>query len=132
MKSNNERITEKFIKKILKKLSKQRVAMILQPGNVYVIEYAVEDDNENVVCALYTCHMRGWIEPINAIPKQKLTEDGKLPNHNGQYLGKTYRLTDCGWNKINNIHIFIVGTFFIAILTLLFSVFAYFIKIFGK
>lgn len=34
------------IYRILRRLAKQRVRLVLQPGNVWVIEYAVPDDEE--------------------------------------------------------------------------------------
>jgi hypothetical protein len=64
---------ERSIRRILRKLARQRVAMVLQSGNVCVVEKAVEDTAE-MDAALKTCHMRGWVEPLeNAIPKGKLT-----------------------------------------------------------
>jgi hypothetical protein len=35
----------------------------VQPGNVWVVEKAVED-NEQTDAALKTAFMRGWVEPI--------------------------------------------------------------------
>jgi len=67
------------ILRTLKAVSRQRVALLLQPGNVWVIELAVPDD-ELTEANLRTCHLRGWVEPIeNAIAKGQLTENGNLP-----------------------------------------------------
>jgi hypothetical protein len=89
----------------LKALSKQRVGLILQPGNVWVIERAVPDD-EKTEANLRTCYLRGWVEPIeNAIPKGRLTVDGKLPEGSlFSNIGPLYRLTDSGWNAIHRTH----------------------------
>ena len=74
--------SEREIRRILKRLSQQRVALVLQPGNVWVIEDAIED-NEETDAALKTAYMRGWVAPIeNAVPKGKLTSDGALPSGN--------------------------------------------------
>lgn len=94
------------IYRTLKAVSKQRVALILQPGNMWVIERAIPDD-EVTEANLRTCHLRGWVEPIeNAIAKGNLTEDGRLPQGNvfNRY-GPLYRLTDSGWNAIHRAHV---------------------------
>jgi hypothetical protein len=99
-------IREWSIYRTLKALSKQRVALILQPGNVWVIERAILD-NEINEANLRTCHLRGWVEPIeNAIPQGKLNRDGSLPS--GKLFteyGPIYRLTDSGWNAIHRTHV---------------------------
>jgi hypothetical protein len=65
---------EHFIRSVLKKLSRQRVAVLLQPGDVWVIEKAVNVDDDDVKEALRTCHMRGWVEPLsNSVPRGALT-----------------------------------------------------------
>lgn len=96
---------EWIIRRILRRLSKQRVALVLQPGNVWVIEKAVED-NEESDAALKTCYMRGWVEPLeNSIPRGKLKEDGSLPDGNlYQSFGPVWKLTDSGWAAINRAH----------------------------
>ena len=64
---------ERFIRKVLRSISKQRVGTILQPGNVFGIEKCPAPE-PGLDEALRTCHIRGWVEPIsNAIPKGKLT-----------------------------------------------------------
>lgn len=71
--------SESDVRSTLKRLSRQRVALVLQPGNVWVIEDAVED-NERTDAALKTAYIRGWVAPIeNAVPKGKLAPDGALP-----------------------------------------------------
>jgi hypothetical protein len=93
------------IREVLRGLSRQRVALVLQPGNVWVIEKAVED-NEETDAALKTCHMRGWVEPLeNSVPKGKLKEDGSLPNGDlYDSTGPIWKLTDSGWAAINRAH----------------------------
>lgn len=97
---------EYSIYRTLKALAKQRVAMILQPGNVWVIEKAVPNNDETEE-NLRTCYLRGWVEPIEkAIPKGRLEKDGSLPK--GQIfenIGPIYRLTDSGWNAIHRTHV---------------------------
>jgi len=111
---------ERFIRKVLKSISKQRVALILQPGNVFVIEKAPVSE-PGLEEALRTCHMRGWIEPIcNAIPKGKLTKDCKLPDGDlFTEIGPYYRLTEAGWSVIRRTHLWVVTTCLIALATLI-------------
>jgi hypothetical protein len=92
---------ERVIRQTLRKLSRQRVALVLQPGNVWVIEKAVNATAETDT-ALKTCHMRGWVEPLeSAIPQGKLTPDGRLPaNLKFEGLGTLYKLTSAGWSVI--------------------------------
>jgi hypothetical protein len=87
----------------LRALARQRVAAVLQPGGILVVERATEETKENI----RTCQLRGWIEPIaDGVPKGRLTEDGRLPA--GQVFTErstVYRLTDSGWNAIHRSHV---------------------------
>jgi hypothetical protein len=75
---------------------------VLQPGNVWVIENAIEDDEQTDV-ALKTSYMRGWVEPIeNAVPKGRLNADGTLPGGNPfSGVGPLWRLTEGGWSVLH-------------------------------
>lgn len=97
---------EYSIYRTLKAISKQRVALILKPDNVWVIENSIPDSEEKEG-NLRTCHLRGWVEPIeNAIPKGKLALDGSLPTGNiFTEQAPLYRLTDSGWNAIHRTHV---------------------------
>jgi hypothetical protein len=107
---------ERFIRRTLKKLSRQRVVGVFQPGNVWVIEKSPVID-EKVETALKTCHLRGWVEPIfDAIPKGQLTKEGKLPDKLSG-VGPVYRLTEAGWNALNRIYGWIIATWLIAFVT---------------
>lgn len=98
--------SESEIRHTLKRLSGQRVALVLQPGNVWVIDNAVED-TEKTDAALKTAFMRGWVEPIqNGIPRGKLNPDGSLPTERPLFegTGPIWRLTDGGWAIVNRTH----------------------------
>ena len=97
--------TERQIRRVLRALARQRVAVVLQPGNVWGIEGAI-DHSEGVDTALKTCYMRGWVEPItNAIPRGQLTPDGRMPSGNlFTSSGPMYRVTEGGWAVINRSH----------------------------
>lgn len=93
--------------------------MVLQPGNVWVIERAVEDDDEDVDAALKSAYLRGWVEPIrNAVAKGKLLPGGKLPPGNPfQRVGALWRLTDAGWAVINRSQTWMLFAILIAVLS---------------
>lgn len=66
--------TERRIGRTLRRLSRQRVALILQPGDIWVVERAVSDDVETEA-HLKTCQLRRWIETVsNAGPRGRLTD----------------------------------------------------------
>lgn len=111
------------IRRALRRLSRQRVALVLQPGNVWVIENAVKSDDD-VDVALKTCYMRGWVEPLaNAVPRGDLTADGRLPEGNlFNRLAPFYRLTDSGWSVINRSHQLLLWSVLFALLAVLLAV----------
>ena len=111
------------IYRILRRLAKQRVGLVLQPGNIWVIEYAVPDDEESDAL-LKTCYMRGWVEPLeNSIPKGKLQPDGSLPEGPMfQSKGPVWKLTDSGWSAINRSHELAILALFVALIGVLISV----------
>jgi hypothetical protein len=115
--------SEREIRHILKRLSRQRVALVLQPGNVWVIEDAIED-NEETDAALKTAYMRGWVEPIeNAVPKGKLTSGGALPSGNPFLeVGPLWRLTEGGWAVVNQTHWWALFAIVISVLSFAVSV----------
>lgn len=105
---------ERQVRSTLRKLSRQRAVMVVH--GMWVIEKAVPDTDENQV-ALKTCHMRGWIEPLeNAIPKRKLTFDGNSPKISDATMQPMYRMTDSGWAVINRTHMLqLMGIFLAAV-----------------
>ncbi len=123
---------ERMIKATLARLAKQRVALILQPGNCRVIERAVsEEDDPCVATALRTAQLREWVAvEMNAVPTGKLAPDGSLPN--GTPItgsAPVYRLTEAGWAVINNTHTWVVATFVVASVTLLATVIGVFLSL---
>jgi hypothetical protein len=115
--------SEKFIRSTMKQIAGQQVALVLQPGNVWVIQKAVKDD-EDTDAALKTAYMRGWVEPLeHSLPKGKLTTEGKLPS--GEIftdVGPVWRLTESGWNVINRSHNLQLIAIVIAVLSFAISV----------
>lgn len=111
---------ERKILSYLRALAGQRVAMVLQPGNVWVIENAPKSDPDRETILL-TCQMRGWVEPMmEGVPHGQLTPQGELPS--GELFSSrqtVYRLTDCGWNVVNRQHQLNVLRMLIALVSVL-------------
>lgn len=116
-------LREREIRRTLRKLSLQRVALVLQPGSVWVIERAIPD-NAETDAALKTCYMRGWVEPLeNAVPTGKLAPDGTLPkNFKFAGSGPFYRLTSAGWSIIYRSYQLAQIAFLISVLSLVVSI----------
>jgi len=104
-------------------MSGQRVMSILQPGNIWVVEKSLHS-GEKTDAALRTCHMRGWVEPIeHAIPQGELTPDGRLPDGDVfQHVSPLYRLTEAGWQVVHRTKTWIMATFTVALATLVASI----------
>jgi hypothetical protein len=112
---------ERLIRKTLHQLARQRVALILQPGNAWVVENAVADNDEAVAAALRTCQLRGWAAvEVSAVPHGSLTPSGDLPRGPiADRISPIYRLTEAGWNVIHRSQAWVLATFAIAAATLL-------------
>jgi len=119
-------VREMRIRRTLRALSRQRVALVLKPGKVLVIERAVESTDEEIEASLRTCLIRGWVEVLeNALPNGRLTEDQRLPNPLFTDVSPLYRITDSGWSVIHRDRlwsvtavIFAAASFVIAVLAI--------------
>lgn len=91
--------------RLLRRLARQRVGMLLQPGNVWVLEYAVQD-TEEIRALLHTCQLRGWVEILHeSVPSAKINPDGSLPHDFPSAQSEhIWRLTDSGWAAIQRSH----------------------------
>jgi hypothetical protein len=95
---------ERSIRRNLRLLSRQRVRVILQPGNVWVIDKSPRWTAEREEAWL-TCYLRGWIEPLHsAVPTAELRDDLTLPDRM-QGTKTMYRITEAGWNVVHGAHI---------------------------
>jgi hypothetical protein len=96
---------ERAIRKALRGVARQRVAVYHQATDIWVIERALQRDSE-VEADLATCLMRGWIEPLREnMPTGDLTPGGRLPSGPMYNRVEThYRLTDGGWAALNRAH----------------------------
>jgi hypothetical protein len=115
--ASNSDNSEKLIRHTLRRLSEQRIALVLQPGNVWVIEKAVEDDNAEIDAALKSAYIRGWVEPIaNAVPTGALGPGGQLPTGDLR-ISPFWRLTDAGWAVVKRRHGWALFAILIALLS---------------
>lgn len=106
---------ERRIRKTLRAVSRQRVAIVLQPGGAWFIENGLPDSDDRDA-ALATCHMRGWVEVLRApVPCGRLGDDLDVEKAmNTARLGILYRLTEAGWAVIHRSQGWIVATFLVA------------------
>jgi hypothetical protein len=90
----NYPFSDRQLRKILKRVDKQRIGGILSVRRVnvrpvHIIEYALPDDEE-FVCGLLTCEFRGWVERFgDEIPRQNIPS--------GEVMwGESWRITQAG------------------------------------
>ncbi|MFN8411724.1 MAG: hypothetical protein U0Z26_05000 [Anaerolineales bacterium] len=106
--------------------------MILQPGDVWVIEYAVsEGESPDISAALRTCHLRGWIAlEINAVPQASIGDNGELLE-NTQGVAPIYRLTEAGWSVIHRSQAWVISTFIVATVSLIATIVSIYLTLSG-
>ena len=117
------RARERQIRVVLRTVASQRVAMILQPGGVWVVENHPGGDHDSEA-ALRTCNLRGWVEPIgDAIPKGEVDAKGNIRTPNDPYAehGPVYRITAAGWAELKRSHQWIVASWVVALASLVAS-----------
>lgn len=108
---------EYSIYRTLRRLARQRVAMVHQPGNHWVIEKAMPQTNENEA-NLQTCLMRGWVEILyESVPSWKLTDSLKISESIDQGNQHVYRLTEGGWNAIHRTHVLVILGLILAVIS---------------
>jgi hypothetical protein len=111
---------EHKIRKTLRHLSQQRVELVLQPGNAWLVIGPKNDEQTDL--ALKTAYLRGWVElVVNSIPYGELTSDGKLPTNESEWFYKhapVYKITEAGWAVINRTHMWTMVALFISLLAI--------------
>jgi hypothetical protein len=115
---------DRTIDRTLRKLAKQRVRLVLQPGDHWVIDCAIPEDADTNA-ALLTCQMRGWVEPLHqAVRSAQLTPDGALPqNMSFDKMQTIYRLTSAGWSVIHRSDLIATCALLIAAMSLALAIF---------
>jgi hypothetical protein len=115
---------DRAVDRALRGLAKQRVRLVLQPGDVWVIDSAIPDDG-GTHAALLTCYMRGWVEPLeHAVPSSQLSPSGALPQNPSTEKMKTfYRLTSAGWSAIHRSDLIATCALLISTMSLALAIF---------
>jgi hypothetical protein len=116
---------ERTVRRTLRKLAKQRIRMVLQPGNNWVIDCAIAHDGDTQA-ALLTCQMRGWVEPLHhAVPSAQLSPSGALPpNFSYDKTETFYRLTSAGWSVIHRSDLIATCALLISLMSFALAIFA--------
>ena len=110
---------ERDVRRTLRAIARQRVALVLQPGNVIVVEHSPPNE-EWFDLAVRTCHIRGWVDVLHdSIPSGTVRIEGNRTLLPDVMKPKTiYRLTEGGWAVIHRSHAWIIATFVISMLSL--------------
>lgn len=110
---------ERDVKRALRAVARQRVALVLQPGNVPVVECS-PPDAEWFDVGVRTCHIRGWVEVLHdSLPTGVVHTVGGTPRIPTEWKPKThYRLTEGGWTVLRRGHGWVIATFIISLLSL--------------
>ncbi len=114
---------ERQIRRALRAISRQRVALVLQPGNVQVVELSPPNE-EWFEVGVRTCLIRGWVEVLHEnLPTGAVRMEGTTPQPSSQMTPKThYRLTEGGWAVLNRSHGWVQATFLVSSLGLVAAV----------
>jgi len=109
--------------RLLKKIARQRVTMILQPGNVPVIERAVDHD-EVTKTLILTAQIRGWVEILHeSMPTGQIDAKGEInPSQPFQSREDYWKLTDSGWAAIPRRHQLSLLSIAVALLGVYFAI----------
>jgi hypothetical protein len=123
---------ERQIRRALRAVSRQRVALVLQPGNVPVIECSPPHDQEWFDTGIRTCLIRGWVEVLHDdMPTGKLNFSGSNPQLRPNMMPQThYRLTEGGWAVLNRSHGWVIATFVVSIIGLLVGIASLFVSLY--
>ena len=115
---------ERTVGRTLRKLAKQRIRMVLEPGNYWVIDRAITHDDDTQA-ALLICQMRGWVEPLqHAVPSAQLSPSGGLPPNFGFDKVQTlYRLTSAGWSVLHRSDLIATCALLISAMSLALAIF---------
>lgn len=113
-------IRERQVRRALKAVARQRVAIVLQPGNVQVIERGTPDE-EWFELGVLTCHIRGWVEVLHEnLPTGAVRFQGSDPKLPSEMRAKNhYKLTEGGWAVLNRSHAWVLAIFMVSVVGLI-------------
>jgi hypothetical protein len=106
---------ERHICRALRAIARQRVALVLQPGNVQVIERSPPKE-EWFQLGVRTALIRGWVEVLHEnLPTGTVQMRGNSPQLPDNMTPEThYRLTEGGWAVLNRSHAWVLATFIVS------------------
>ena len=106
---------ERQVRRALKAISRQRVALVLQPGNVQVVERSPPKD-EWFQLGVRTAQIRGWVEVLHEnLPTGTVHMNGNAPQLPISMVHEThYKLTEGGWAVLNRSHAWVLATFMVS------------------
>lgn len=116
-------LRERQIRRAIRAIARQRVAIVLQPGNVQVLERSPPRD-EWFELGVQTAMIRGWVEVLHEnMPTGQVRFQGSSPSFPEQMAPAThYKLTEGGWAVLNRSQAWILATFIVSAFGLLVSV----------
>ena len=111
---------EYSIYKTLSRISKQRVVLVLQPENAWVIEKALQNTDQ-IQANIRTCMIRGWVDLLHESVQSTNIDDnyGLSKGFEFNNIQDIYKLTDSGWNAIHRTHVIALLSILIALLGVL-------------
>lgn len=116
-------LQERKIRRALKAIARQRVAMVLQPGNFQVIERSPPRE-EWFELGARTALIRGWAEVLHEnLPTGQVSLQGNtaaLPKYMSPETH--YKLTDGGWAVLNRSQAWMFATFLVSTISLAVSI----------
>jgi len=123
-------IRERQVRRALKAIARQRVTLILQPGDVELIELSPPDE-EWFQLGMRTARIRGWVEVLHEnLPTGTVQMKGNSPQLPNNMTPKThYRLTEAGWAVLNRSHAWVLATFIVSSVALVVSVASLFVSL---
>ena len=106
---------ERQVRRALKAIARQRVALVLQPGNVQVVERSPPEE-EWFEIGVRTAQIRGWVEVLHEnLPTGSVQMKSKVPQLPDRMTPQThYKLTEGGWAVLNRSHAWVLATFLVS------------------
>ena len=113
---------ERQVKRSLRAIARQRVAIVLQPGNVQVVERSPPRE-EWFELGVRTAQIRGWVEVLHEnLPTGTVQLQGNVPRLPTSMEPAThYKLTEGGWAVLNRDHAWLLATFIVSAVGLVVS-----------
>ena len=113
---------DRQVKRALRAIARKRVAMVLQPGDLQVVERSPPRE-EWFELGVRTALIRGWVEVLyEGMPTGTLQLLGNVPQMPNSMAPTThYKLTEGGWAVLNRSQAWIFATFMVSVVGLLVS-----------